>query len=67
MPTNAKPYRGLTDLKSRVDLTAPPADWVMDLYHDDRPALPGAVVTALVGVLQVAAGMGLGWLIWGGA
>lgn len=58
---------GFTDLKSRVDLTAPPPDWVLDLYPDDGPALSGIILRAMASAIQVAMGLGLGWLIWGGA
>ena len=57
-------YR-LTDLKSRT--VEPPADWVVDLYHDDKPAPHGVILHALASAIQVAMGLGLGWLIWGGA
>lgn len=64
---NARSHHGFTDLKSRVNLAEPPPDWAIDIYPDDGPALSGIILHALAGAIQVAAGLGMGWLIWGGA
>lgn len=63
---NTRSHHGFTDLKSRVNLAEPPADWAIDFYHDDRPTPPGILLHALASAIQVAMGLGLGWLIWGG-
>jgi hypothetical protein len=59
---------GLTDLKPPADFAA---DWAVDVDLFDEPneisLLPGFILTAFLAALQIAVGVGIGWVIWGAA
>jgi len=62
-----KTIDGFRDLKPPADFAA---DWAVDLF-DDEPdelsPLPGFLLIAFLTALQIAVGIGIGWVIWGAA